>query len=168
MKEIGKILGLALLAEVLTLFIDLTLSFSGSAPVRVVCSICTVGILGGLMVQGGYSTGKADRKSGKTSPLRSALLGIVGSAPYLVCWIVLLLARQSASGGFYRLYKLLCAPFLQVCNLLSADTDAGSLPGAGLLVLLLLSLVPLFCIFISHRMTVQGRSLEEAAYERRR
>ena len=53
MKDHLRILGCWLLAEVLTLFIDLTLSFSGSALVRIICSVCTVGILLGLMAQGG-------------------------------------------------------------------------------------------------------------------
>ena len=163
MKTAARLFGLMLLAEVLTLFLDLTLSFSGSFVIRIVCSICTVGILGGLMVQGGYSAGRADRRSGRTSPVRSVLLGAVGSVPYLVLWGILLASRQG-DGAFYRLYKLLCAPFLQVCNLFSADTDARSLPAAGLLVLLALSLLPFVCIAAAHRLTVQGRSPEEFTY----
>lgn len=155
MKELLKMPGYWLLAEVLTLFIDLTLSFSGSALLRMVCGICTVGILLGLMAQGGFSAANADRKAHRESTvLRPLLLGAAGAAVPAVLWLALLAARAGAlQDDFYRLYKLLCAPFLSFCNLISADVSAASVPGWGMGVLLALSLMPVPAVWIAYAVT---------------
>ena len=153
MKDHLRILGCWLLAEVLTLFIDLTLSFSGSALVRIICSVCTVGILLGLMAQGGYSAALADRKANPTS-LRPLLLGLTGSVMPCALWGMLAAARAGLlADGFYRFYKLLCAPFLSVCNLISADIAASSVPGWGMVLLAVLNLTPCAAVWIAYLCT---------------
>ncbi|MBR3629124.1 MAG: hypothetical protein IKN55_01450 [Oscillospiraceae bacterium] len=155
MKTILRMLGYWLLAEVLTLFLDLTLSFSGSILVRVLCSICTVGILLGLMIQGGYAAAMADRKA-KPSAIRALLHGLTGAAVPCVLWGMLLAARAGLlPDDYYRLYKLLCAPFLSVCNLISADISAGSVPVWGMAVLGFLSLTPCAAAVAAYAVTLK-------------
>lgn len=171
MKDYFKILGFVLLSEVLCLFIDLTLAFSPSVVMRIVTIVCTMGILVGLMAQAGHSIGTADRKLLKqdenvVKPAKPLLLGMTAAMPFLILWIILLLAKLgSIDGGFYRVYKLLCAPFLQVCNLICDDVTAQSIPVWGMVVLALCSLVPYLAVVISYRMTLRGENVEELMYE---
>lgn len=141
MKSCSKIIGLWLLAEILTLFLDLTLAFSGSTLIRLVCGVCTVGILCALMAQGGMSAARTYQKSKKRPSV--LLLSTVGSAPSLFLWAVLCLSRCGIlADGFYRWYKLLCAPFLSFSNLFSDSVLASQLPLTGMAVLFVLSLLP--------------------------
>lgn len=141
MLSYGKIIGLWLLAEILTLFLDLTLAFSGSTLMRIVCGVCTLGILGALMVQGGFSAARIYQKEHRKPPV--LLLGIVGSAPALLLWAVLCLSRCGViADGFYRWYKLLCAPFLSFANLCSDGVLTSQIPVTGMAALLVLSLLP--------------------------
>ncbi len=170
MKAYCKILGYVLLAEFLTLFINLTLSVFTGTAFRVISAVCTVGILIALMVQSGYSIGTEDKKRMKadgTVPghARPLLLSVTAMLPMQLCWLLLLLEKCSIfANGYYRFYKLLCAPFLQICNLFSADVAAASLPWIAIAVLQLLSWLPAVAVFISYRMTLHGKTLEDAMY----
>lgn len=166
MKVYLKMPGYWLLAEVLTLFIDLTFSFSDHAVVRILCAVCTVGIYLSLMVQGGYAAARADKKRHiEFNPLRPLTLGLAGAAVPALLTIALLLAKLGVlADGFYRLYKLLCAPFLAVCNLMSADIAASSLPAWGIAVLLALSLAAIPAVMIAYKMTFEGKAPEDAMY----
>ncbi len=163
MKEHLKLFGYWVLAEVLTLFIDLTLSFSGNPLVRCICAVCTLGILTALMVQGGYTAALADKKAHITPNFtRPFTLGLTGSAVPLLLTLLLTLSKAGVlPDGFYRIYKLLCAPFLSVCNLMCADVVTSLLPGFGLAVLFLLSLLPIPAVCIAYTMTMQGKSPDD-------
>lgn len=171
MKDYCKVLGFVLFAEILTLFIDLTLAFSSSAVFRIITSICTIGILAGLMAQAGYSVASADKKRLKQDPkavgaAKPSMLGMIAMFPFQLCWLLLLLAKLGAmDGGFYRFYKLLCAPFLQVCNLICDDVTADVLPMWGLVVLQLLCWVPFAAVVIAYWMTIRGKRVEDVMYE---
>ncbi len=171
MKDYCKILAYVIFAEILTLFINLTLAVSSSALFKIICSVCTVGILAGLMAQAGYSIGVTDRKRRKKhpetfKPLRALWLGLTAMLPYQLCWVLLLLAKLGiVVDSFYRMYKLLCAPFLQICNLFQADVSAAGVPAAELCVLQLLCWIPLIAVVIAYRMTLQGKAVEEMMYE---
>lgn len=171
MKDYCKILGFLLFAEILTLFINLTLAFSGSAVFRIITSICTLGILTGLMAQAGHSIGKSDRSLLKQNPdavrpSKPLLLGMLAIFPFQLWWIFLALAKFGViDGGFYRFYKLLCAPFLQVCNLICDDVTASSLPVWGLVVLAVVPVIPYAAVMIAYRMTLHGESVENVMYQ---
>ncbi len=171
MKDVLKILGFLLFAEILTLFINVTLAFSGSWIFRLVTAVCTLAILAGLMTQAGHSIGKSDRKILKQNPdaVRSSkplLLGMLAIFPFQLWWIFLALAKFGViDGGFYRFYKLLCAPFLQVCNLICDDVTTASLPVWGLVVLALLTIVPYAAVMIAYRMTLRGERVEDVMYQ---
>lgn len=163
MKHHIKMTGCWLLAEVLTLFIDLTFSFSGHFLVRIVCAVCTLGIFAALMVQGGYSAAKADKKAHiRRDPLT---LGIAGALiPVLLTAGLALSKAGFLADGYYRLYKLLCAPFLAVCNLFSADIVSASVPVFEIVVLFVLCLIPIPAAMIAYRMTIEGKSAEDLMY----
>lgn len=172
MKSYCKVLGFLLLAEILTLFINLTLSVFTGTVFRVISSVCTVSILAAMMIQSGYNIGTEDKKRMKAGefipkPARPVLLGLTASLPMQLCWVLLLLAKCGLfSDGFYRFYKLLCAPFLQICNLFSADVSAASLSWIALLVLALLSWLPAAALIVTYFMVMRGKSLESMMYRK--
>ena len=163
MKEYLKMMGFWLLSEVLTLFINLTLSFSGNALVRMLCAVCTMGIFAALMVQGGYSAGKADRLAHREHRTgRGILLGAAGAGiPFLLTMLLAFSKAGWLSDGFYRFYKILCAPFLSVCNLICSDVMTSALPGWALLLLLGMSLLPVPIVCAAYDLTMQDRSPED-------
>ncbi|MBE6875380.1 MAG: hypothetical protein E7496_01425 [Ruminococcus sp.] len=166
MKSVLKIFGSLILAEILTLFINLTLSFSGHLLLRMVCTVCTCSILAGLCGQAGYSTAEAHRKQHLSlKKLQISGLGFISSLPFLICWILLLSARQNIiSAEFYRSYKLLCAPFLNLCNMFSTDVSALTLPVSGLITLLIVSFLPMLAFCTAYYMTVHGKLAEQVMY----
>ncbi len=169
MKAYGKIILFLLVTEILTLFINLTLSVFTGTVFRVISSICTVGILLALMIQAGCSIGAADKKAQNAGEKGTApvIAGITASLPLCILWGLLLLEKCGIfPAGYYRFYKLLCAPFLQICNLFSADVTADTLPWAGVITLGLLSLLPAAAVVISRHMVMQGRQLEELMYRK--
>ncbi len=171
MKDYLKILGFVLLAEILTLFLNLTLAFSASVVFRCITSICTLGILTGLMAQAGYAIAKSDRKLLKENPnavrpSKPIMLGMAAIFPFQFCWILLALAKFGVlDSSFYRIYKLLCAPFLQICNLICDDVTAQALPLWGLIVLALLTIVPYAAVVIAYQMTMRGEHMENMIYQ---
>ena len=79
--------------------------------------------------------------------------------------VLLALSRAGVVGdGFYRWYKLLCAPFLSACNLLSDDVVTSSLPGFGIPVLSVLCLLPGISAALAYRITAGDRSIDEVMY----
>lgn len=166
MKSVLKIFGTLILAEILTLFINLTLSFSGHLLLRMLCSVCTCGILAGLCGQAGYSIAETHRKQhSNLKKIQVFGLGFLSSLPFLICWVVLFLAKQNIfQPEFYRSYKLLCAPFLNICNMFSTDISALTLPVSGLIVLLCLSFLPMAAFCIAYYATRHGKSIEQVMY----
>ncbi|MBQ7012755.1 MAG: hypothetical protein IJN11_02420 [Oscillospiraceae bacterium] len=169
MKRYGTILLYLIAAEILTLFINVTLSVFGGTAFRVITSVCTVGILVVLMIQAGSRLGKEDKKrrnAGEKTP-HIAGAGILASLPMGICWLLLLHEKCSVmTAGFYRFYKLLCAPFLQICNLLSADVTADTLPWMGVVLLGVLSLLPAAAVCISYVMVMRDVQIEEIMYKK--
>lgn len=171
MKDCLKILGFVLFAEILTLFLNLTLAFSASAVFRSITSVCTLSILAGLMAQAGYAIARADRRLLKENPnavrpSKPIMLGMAAIFPFQFCWILLALAKFGVlDGGFYRIYKLLCAPFLQICNLICDDVTAQALPLWGLIVLALLTAVPYAAVVIAYHVTMRGENAESIIYQ---
>ncbi len=171
MKDYCKILGFVVFAEVLCLFINLSLAFSSVLLLRIISAVCTAGILIGLMAQAGYSIARADKKLQKQNPdavkaSKPSILAMLAMFPFQLCWLFLLLAKLgSIDGGFYRFYKLLCAPFLQICNLICADVNAQSIPVWGMVILQLLCWVPFAAVSAAYTLTLKGKNPEEIMYE---
>ena len=120
-------------AEVLSLFIGLTLAGTANPLVRVISAICTSGIMICLMASLALKTVASDRKNEKISGNRSfifpAEMTFTALVPPLVSWIVL---RFTAGGSidFYRWHKLINGWFLQVYNLIEPNASSAALNSA--------------------------------------
>ena len=93
------------------------------------------------------------------------LLGLCGAAVPLLLTVLLALSKTGLlADGFYRYYKILCAPFLPVCNLLCADVVSSAVPAGELVLLFVLSLLPVLAAAIAYDMTRRGKAPEDSMY----
>ena len=127
-----KALGIWLACEFFCLFISLTLAGSSSTFIRIICSVCTVGILIILVSNFAVKEAEKDLKSEKLSGRKSSALmniaaGITLSAPSAVSWFLLYFSVSDRNFDFYRWYKLINAPFLQIYNLINSNASSFAL-----------------------------------------
>ena len=128
-KNFAKALGSDLFAEILCLFLAVTLSAVGGGLFRLISCICTIAVLVCVCVNYALSRSREDQHKKRKNTIAVQLF-YSGSVllPFLLLGISLLLARAGVlPDTWYRWYKLLNAPFLQLCNLCSADVTASSL-----------------------------------------
>ena len=120
-KNFAKALGSDLFAEILCLFLAVTLSAVGGGLFRLISCICTIAVLVCVCVNYALSRSREDQHKKRKNTIAVQLF-YSGSVllPFLLLGISLLLARAGVlPGTWYRWYKLLNAPFLQLCNLCS-------------------------------------------------
>lgn len=130
--KILKALGIWLACEFFCLFISLTLAGSSSTFIRIICSVCTVGILiilvSDFAVKEAEKDLKSERLSGReSSALMNIAAGITLSAPSAVSWFLLYFSVSDRNFDFYRWYKLINAPFLQIYNLINSNASSSAL-----------------------------------------
>ena len=89
--------------------------------------------------------------------------------PFLLLGISLLLARAGVlPDTWYRWYKLLNAPFLQLCNLCSADVTASSLSWGKTVFLAVWNLLPPAVVWVTYALARSGFLPEELQYQRKK
>lgn len=139
-------------AEILSLFIGLTLAGTANPLVRVISAICTSGIMICLMASLALKTVASDRKNksrkGDYSLLFPAGMTFTALVPPFVSWIIL---KITAGGSidFYRWHKLINGWFLQVYNLIEPDASSAALNSAEIWGMLPLACAPaaVFAVF---------------------
>lgn len=147
-----KVLGFTAAAEILSLFIGMTLATSSGTAMRLVSAVCTTGILVCFMANFALNCADSDLKSernggGKINPLVHAATGAVASLPALISWILLLVSHKSGSFDFYRWHKLLNAYFLQIYNFINPDASTAALTSGQVMGMLALVIIP-FASFV--------------------
>lgn len=152
MKYIKSLIFIAA-AEILSLFLGLTLAGSSSVFMRSVSAVCTAGILICLTVNYAMSVAKEDlrleRVNGTKTPAAAAFaLGGIMSAPSIISWIILKISHISGSFDFYRWHKLLNAYFLQLYNFINSDAETAALTPGQVNIMLLPAFIP-FAAFIA-------------------
>lgn len=168
-KNWMKGFGTYLFAEILCLFLALTLSTVGGGLFRLISCICTIAVLICLCVNYAYNRAVADRKSKVPDTMaRRFFLSLSVGLPFFLLGILLLLAKAGVlPAGFYRWYKLLDAPFLQLCNLLCKEITAAALSWTKAAVLALVNLVPFAAVWVTYTLVRKGVVLEELQYRKK-
>ncbi len=140
------------------MFLALTLSALGGTLWRLISCVCTIGILLCLCINYAYNRSEEDRKMGiSNTPGRCFFLGVSVSLFNVIWGIGLLLARGGIlPSGYYRWYKLLDAPFLQLCNFMSQDVTAAALSWGETLFLSLMNLLPLVTVWVTYTLLRKG------------
>ncbi len=162
-KNFIKGIGTYFFAEVLCLFLALTLSAVGGAIARIISCVCTIGVLICLCVNFAINRARSDKRKGITTSWRRCFFhSIAASVIFLIWGICLLLAKCNVlDSGFYRWYKLLDAPFLQLCNLFCMDVTADSLTWGATAVLAGINVLPFAVTWIAYKLTRMGFIPEE-------
>lgn len=160
-------IGYYLFTEILCLFLALTLSAMGGTLLRIISMICTMGVQICLYVNFGVTQGKKIRLRHESYGIFSQFfMSLCAAFPYIILGIVLLLAHGGqVADGFYRWYKLLNAPQLQLCNIFCDDISASALTLGQTLMLSLLTLIPLGVTWIASVFSYKGISSEDLQYK---
>lgn len=144
-------------ADILSLFIGMTLAGSSSAAIRFISAVCTSGILMCIMGSFAFKTAREDVKNSragiaKTSPVTPWLMGLTASAPGIVSWIVL----KFSGLDFYRWHKLINGWFLQIYNMINSNASSAALSSQQLLIMLPFAAVPMIVFMIGYFMGVSS------------
>ena len=167
-QKIAKAIGTYFFAEALCLFLALTLSAVGGGLLRIISCICTISVLICLYVNFAINRAKEDRHAKlEHTSVRCLILSSAAAIPYLISGTGLLLSRGGIlPDSFYRWYKLLDAPFLQLCNLCSADIMASSLSWDETIFLTLCNLLPFAVVWLTYTLAQKGVLPEEWQYQK--
>lgn len=148
-----KVLIFIVAADVLSLFVGLTLAGSSALLIRIISAVCGAGIMICLMASLALRTASADLKSErvtgrKTSPLLPSGMAAAALLPPLASWLILRLTSGS-SFDFYRWHKLINGWFIQIYNMIQPDASSAALTSGQILTMLPLAIVPaaVFAIF---------------------
>ncbi|MBQ8297937.1 MAG: hypothetical protein IJX77_09155 [Ruminococcus sp.] len=156
-----KTLGYVLAADILSLFIGMTLASSSSTLMRLVSAVCTLGILICLLASFAFKTARDDlrneRSTGtKTKTIVPVSMGITASLPAVVNWIVLYISHSSGSFDYYKWHKIISAYFLQICNFIDPDASTSALSGSEVMMMLPLTVIPFLAFVISYTLAYKG------------
>ncbi|MBE6855999.1 MAG: hypothetical protein E7500_01040 [Ruminococcus sp.] len=156
-----KAIGYIVASEILSLFIGLTLASSAMTFMKLICAVCTVGILICLMANFAMNTASEDLKKSRTenlklSPLVPLATGVTASLPSLASWIVLFVSHKTSGFDFYKWHKLLNAYFLQIYNFINSDASSSALTSAQVWLMLPLVAVPFASYVTVYALTVKG------------
>ncbi len=128
-------------ADFLSLFVSIPFAASSDIFLRLVSLICTAGVLICMMINLAVKTAREDcrleRAEGKKNSVAEAVgIVITVTLPAAVSWVVLMLSATGGNFDFYRLYKLINAPFLQFYNLIESDASSAALSTGEVLLML--------------------------------
>lgn len=158
LSNILKGIGYLIFSEILCLFINLTLAFSGSFVIKIVTVFCTSVIFIGLISNFAYNTAKNDiivqrRLAVKFSVKRKFIIALTLSLPYILLWLILFISKQGIIGDFYKVYKILNAQFLQLYNLINTGTRIDTVSFSQIVVMLLLAFIPFASFIITYKLS---------------
>lgn len=125
-------------ADILALFISMTLAFSSGFVLKVISAVCTASVL--ICVLGSFAVKQAEKdvKSGKNRILTAVSMGITASLPSSVSWGIL----KFSALDYYRIHKIVCGYFLQILNFIEPSSSSADLSSAEISAMLPLCIVP--------------------------
>lgn len=156
-----KVLGYSTVSVILCMFINLTFSVFGGNFFKIICAVCTVGIMLCLQFNSAYTNAKKDMKNERiTQKLKSRsrpfLLAFSSSAIPIFSTVMLWISSADKTSEFYRIYKILNAHYLQIFNLINPEVTSASLTTVHLIVYSLMALIPFFGFLIAYLLFYYG------------
>lgn len=156
-----KALGYVAAANVMSLFIGLTLAMSSSSLICFISIICTVGILICLMVNFAINTARSDLKNErienkKPNSAAPFLIGATASLPALISWIVLYISHSTGAFDYYKWHKLLNAYFLQIYNSINPDASTAALQSSQIMIMFGLVFIPFLSFITAYFLVKKG------------
>lgn len=141
--KIFKTLLTVIAADILSLFIGLTLAGSSTVIFRVISAVCTVGILVCVLGNFAAKTALADIKSARINKKKSSLImpwimSISASFSAICSWLIL----RYSDIDFYRWHKIINGYFIQIYNFINPDASSATLTTGQIFAMLPLAFVP--------------------------
>lgn len=148
-------------ADILSLFIGMTLAGSASSAIRFVSAVCTSGILMCILGSFAFRSAKEDVKKHRagiagSSPVMPWLMGLAASAPGIISWLVL----KFSGLDFYRWHKLINGWFLQIYNMINSNASSAALTSRQMMIMLPLAAVPMIVFMVGYFMGVHSEKKE--------
>ncbi len=140
-----KGIGYYIFAELLCLFLVFSMGLMNNIFFRIVSLVCCLGIMVCLVINFAINCHKQVKEAGADEGILPAVItGTAASCPYLLLYALLLASKAGQlPDTFYRIYKILNAPSINLLNLISSDVLSGSLGAVQLVLLLLVALIPM-------------------------
>lgn len=159
-----------LFAEILCLFLNLTLAISSSNIFKILAAFCSSVIFIGIIINHAHNTAKNDKKierqlDVKFSGTRSLFAAASMTILYAFIWLFLFLSKLGAIGDFYNAYKLINSQFLQLYNLMSPGTSISSVSMMNVLIMLSFTIIPFLAFMISYKLTYKEVDIESIQYK---
>ncbi|MBQ8687902.1 MAG: hypothetical protein IJ512_05065 [Ruminococcus sp.] len=169
-KTFLKGIGYYFFADILCLFLTVTLIMLGTLLFKIICVLCCMGVLICLMINYAINCEKEDRKYGLNQNAgRSLFPGLAASSVYILLYLLLLLAKlQLLPDSFYRIYKILNAPFMTLFNFLEPGVLASELSLISMIVFFLLSLIPMAAVIISYTLSAKDIIPEDFMFQKQK
>lgn len=145
MKYIKAVV-IVLAADILSLFVSIPFAASAKTELKILSMICAVGVFGCMLVSFAAKTAHADRRLERTEGKANSIAELCGmcaaaALPSVLSWSALYISL-SGSFDFYRIYKLINAPFLQIYNFIERDASSNALSTGEVLAMLPTVVVP--------------------------
>lgn len=169
-KTFFKSIGYYFFAEILCLFLTVTLIMLGNLFFKIICVLCCIGVLICLMINYAINCEKENRKCGRNQGIKPALIaGLAASSVYILLYILLLLAKlQILPDSFYRIYKIFNAPFMTLLNFLESGVLASELSLISIILFFILSLIPMLTVMISYTLSAKDMIPEDFMFQRQK
>ncbi|MCM1528587.1 MAG: hypothetical protein NC093_01160 [Alistipes sp.] len=159
--KILKTLVMTAAADILALFIGMTLAGSSSELIRFISAVCTSGILMCILGSFAYKSAREDVKNQRAgiadrSPVTPWLMGLAASTPGIISWLIL----KFSSLDFYRWHKLINGWFLQIYNMINPNASSAALTPQQKMIMLPLAAVPTIVFMVGYFMGVHSEKKE--------
>ncbi len=146
-------------ADILSLFIGLTLASSSTFIIRLISAVCTSLILAVLLSGLAVKTANADLKderinNKKINIMLPVSMGITASFPAALSWCILRLSMGKFD--FYRWHKLINGYFLQIYNFIEPDASSSALSAGEVNIMLILVFIPMIVFLTAYFLVYKG------------
>lgn len=159
--KIIKTLMITAAADILSLFIGMTLAGSSSTAIRFISAVCTSGILMCILGSFAFKSAREDVKNDRAgiaqySPVMPWLMGFTSSVPGIISWLIL----KFSGLDFYRWHKLINGWFLQIYNMINSNASSAALTSRQLTIMLPFAAVPMIVFMVGYFMGVRSEKKE--------
>ena len=146
-------------ADILSLFIGLTLASSSLFMIRLISAVCTSLILAVILSGLAITTANQDLKDErinhkKINMLIPVSMGIASSFPAAVSWCILKFSMGRFD--FYRWHKIINGYFLQIYNFIEPDASSSALSEGEVNIMLILIFIPMVTFLTAYFLVYKG------------
>ncbi len=168
-KIFFKGIGYYIFSEILCLFLTFSLGLINNMLFRIISIFCCAGIMICLVINFAINCQRDARISGNdNSVITPIITGIAASAAYFILYILLLAAKFGVlPDDFYRIYKLLNAPVINILNFISSDVSISTSGLPELIFMFLLTLIPMAVATITYQLCRKGIIPEDFIFQRK-